>query len=102
MTEKRINLFNGTIEVLQSLINKEITSFSTIKMLKNHKTSKIFSANTIALRLRELENYKLIERKMFKNENRWGVGYIITDKGIKLIKVYDQFNVELKKMILDE
>ncbi len=36
---------------------------------------------------------------MFKNGNRWSVGYTITDKGIKILKIYDQFDLEFKKIL---
>ena len=61
---------NGIKEILQFLIDKEVKSFTQIKKIKNLKTNKVFSANTIALRLKSLEKNNLIERKMVKNEDR--------------------------------
>ena len=90
---------NGIKEILQFLIDKEVKSFTQIKKIKNLKTNKVFSANTIALRLKSLEKNNLIERKMVKNEDRWLVGYAVTEKGIKILKVYDQINEDINKIL---
>ncbi|MEW6063292.1 MAG: hypothetical protein AB1571_02905 [Nanoarchaeota archaeon] len=98
-TLKYLFHFNGIQEILQFLSNKETKTFNKIKQIKNQKTDKVFSANTIALRLLYLEEKQLIKRKMFKNGKRWHIGYIITDKGLRLLKFYNNIGIEFKKLI---
>ena len=87
--------------IISFLSDKEIKTFTKIKQVKNPHTNKVFSANTISVKLSDLENAGLIERKISKENIRWSIGYVITEKGLNFLKVCNITKEEFKKVLKD-
>lgn len=93
-------LANGTLEILKKTIDKKPKHFEDFRGLVNYKTNKKFSPSTISLRLKQLIKLGTLKRTI--TETRTGrevVGYVISEKGIKIIKFFDKCEGELELIL---
>lgn len=85
----------GTLEILKYLAEHDIGHFKELRSLKNFRTKKSFSSNTISLRIKELVGYGAIARTISDSKGRNLVAYQITDAGRRCIELADKFDDEL-------
>ncbi len=89
----------GTLEILKYLAERDVGHFKELRSLKNFRTKRNFSSNTISLRIKELVGYGAIERTISDSKGRNLVAYRITDAGRKCIELADKFDDELSVVL---
>jgi len=87
----------GTLEILKYLEKADVGHFRDLRDLKNLRTKKNFSSNTISARLKELVKYGAIERTIYEVSGRGVAAYKITVAGKKCIEIADKFEGELRR-----
>ena len=102
MVEKNFSSFiflNNNLVILQYLKDKnKAIQFKELRDIKNPKTNKKFSSATVSKLLKELENEDLINNEIIKLNKRKTLGYVITEKGNKTIKVLKETEEKLEKL----
>jgi len=89
----------GALEILQCLQKQGKGSFNDLRNLKNIRTGKTFSPNTISSRLKELRNYEAITATIVDSSGRNKIVYELTDSGKKALQLADKFEGELKQIL---
>lgn len=89
----------GALEILQRIQLDGISNFKTLRNLKNLRTGKTFSPNTISARLKELREYGAIEATLTQKSGRNVIVYKLTESGIKALQLADKFEAELKQVL---
>lgn len=88
----------GALEILEFLKEARTAHFNDFRIIKNGRTSKIFSANTISNKLKELEKIGAIERVVSTSpKGRNVVAYRITSYGEKALEIAYRLETELRK-----
>ncbi len=86
----------GTLEILQFLGKQKTGYFKELRNLKNIRTGRYFSSNTISSRLKELVEHGAIEKTVSEVSKRNVVAYEITPAGKKALDLADKFEDELR------
>lgn len=89
-------LGKGNFEVLKSLEQTPM-KFKDLRNLINPITQKKYSSRTIALRLKELESTGDIQNAIL-TKPRKTVGYQITDKGKKALRILKETQEKFEKL----
>ena len=89
----------GALEILQCLQLQGTASFNDLRNLKNIRTGKTFSPNTVSLRLKELRNYEAITATIVDSSGRNKIVYELTENGKKALQLADKFEGELKQIL---
>lgn len=92
-------LSEGALELLEFLKNTESGHFNDFRSIKNTRTNKQLSANTISSRLKELVEKGAIERVVSSSKTgRNVVAYQITAKGKKALELAHTFEGKLSEL----
>ena len=101
-----MTLFETAEEVLRSKNGLRILAEIAKGKKRFNELQRVFgSSATLTLRLRELERLKLIERVMEIQENNPTrrkpavICYVVTPKGAKAAKLYQQFKMSLSELL---
>jgi len=89
-------LAEGSLDILEYLKKKGACQFKDIAALKNKRTGKRFSPNTVSARLYDLEEMGALHAGSVKTERRRVLGYEITDKGRKILEMAYDFEERLR------
>ena len=89
----------GALEILQCLQKQGEASFKDLRNLKNIRTGKTFSPNTVSSRLKELRNYEAITATIIDSSGRNKIVYELTENGKKALQLADKFEGELKQIL---
>lgn len=93
---------NGTIEMLKASADKKPKRFEDFRELINPKTNKRFSPSTISFKLKELTELGMLKRVLTKTRTgRIVVGYVITQKGIDVLGLFESYNAKLRSIFED-
>jgi len=93
-------LSEGTLEILASMRQAEVAYFKDLRKLKNERTGRIFSANTLSARLKELEKIRAIRKvPSTTTSGRNVVAYKITPQGVKALEISQKYEDELAKFL---
>jgi len=93
-------LAEGALEILEAATQAKGIHFKDLRQLKNSRTGKTFSANTLSTRLDELEQIGAIKRIVSTTETgRSTVGYKITASGLKALEISNRYEQELSKFL---
>lgn len=92
-------LSEGCLEILDFLNEQKSGHFNEFRALYNSRTDRIFSANTISTRLKELVELGAIKKIVSTSQKgRNSVGYKITEKGKNVLEIAYRFENELKNI----
>jgi len=89
----------GALEILQHLQRQGKASFKELRNLKNIRTGKTFSPNTVSSRLKELRAYEAITATIVDSNGRNKIVYELTENGKKALQLADKFEGELKQIL---
>ena len=89
----------GALEILQCLQKQGKASFKDLRNLKNNRTGKTFSPNTVSARLKELRKYEAITATIMDSSGRNKIVYELTESGKKALQLADKFEGELKQIL---
>lgn len=92
-------LSEGCLDILQYLKENKTAQFKDLSKLKNRRTGKPFSPNTLSSRLDDLEEMEAISIVAVKTDRKRSLGYEITEKGNKIIEVAANFEMRLKQIV---
>ncbi len=92
-------LAEGSLDILEYLKGKGSAQFKDFSQLKNKRTGKKFSPNTISARLNELEEMGAIRSGSVKTERKRVLGYELTDKGSRIMEMAYEFEDKLEFLI---
>ncbi|MBU2639300.1 MAG: hypothetical protein KKG75_01185 [Nanoarchaeota archaeon] len=94
---------SGGLEILKKGMDRKPKHFENFRSILNHKTNRKFSPSTISLRLKQLIKLGALKRTITETKTgREVVGYIITKKGIQIIKFFDKSEEELNLILVSE
>ncbi|MFH1306280.1 MAG: hypothetical protein ABIH83_01325 [Candidatus Micrarchaeota archaeon] len=99
---KLINMLlaEGALEILECIEELEVARFGDFKRLRNGRTGKVFSANTLSSRLKELASSGAIDNTVIESrKQRKVVGYKITANGKKALRLAIKYENELEKIL---
>jgi len=99
---ERINLLlsEGALEILERLAEVGIGRFTDFRQLKNGRTGKIFSGNTISTRLKELISAGAVANEVVAEQGqRRLVGYRLTESGKKALVISLEYEKKLEKAL---
>ena|GEM_PF-3261082 len=99
LTWLKMLLAEGSLDILERLKGKGSAQFKDFSQLKNKRTGKKFSPNTLSARLNELEEMGAIHSGSVKTERKRVLGYDITDKGRKILDMAYGFEEQLDILI---
>lgn len=90
---------DGTIELLKICTDKKPKRFEDFREIINPKTNKSFSPSTISFKLKELTDLGMLKRIVTKTRtDRVVVGYVITQKGIGVLHIFQAYKTKLKSI----
>lgn len=99
---EKLIMNNGTIEMLKASSDKKPKRFEDFRELVNSKTNKRFSPSTVSIKLKELTALGLLKRVLTKTKTgRVVVGYVITQKGIEVLGLFESYNAKLRSIFDD-
>lgn len=99
---ERINLLlsEGALEIMEKLAELGTGRFTDFRQLKNNRTGKIFSGNTISTRLKELIAAGAVENVVISSEGqRRVVGYQLTENGKKALAISIEYEKKLEHVL---
>ena len=92
-------LSEGVLDLLEFLGDGKPRYFKQFRELKNERTGRKYSPTTLSSRLRELIKQGLVEHTITETgTGRKVAGYKITKKGIKALKLSNEYENKLKKI----
>lgn len=89
----------GTLEILQFLKERELGHFKDLRKLRNIRTDRFFSSNTVSARLKELVEFGAIRKTVSDSTGRNTVAYELTDEGEKSLELAERFEKELQAVL---
>lgn len=90
---------NGTITMLKASADKKPKRFEDFRELVNLRANKRFSPSTVSIKLKELAELGMLKRVLTKTRTgRIVVGYVITQKGIEVLGLFESYNAKLKSI----
>lgn len=92
-------LSEGCLDILQYLKENRTAQFKDLSKLKNRRTGKPFSPNTLSSRLDDLEEMGAISIVAVKTDRKRSLGYEITEKGRQIIFATIKFEESLKAIV---
>lgn len=92
-------LAEGSLDILTYLKEKAVVQFKELLTLKNKRTSRGFSPNTISARLDELEKMGAIGTSTVRTARRRVLGYEITEKGRDILKTAYEFEERINAIV---
>jgi len=93
-------LSEGALEIMEQIQDLKVGRFTDFKQLKNSRTGKIFSGNTISTRLKELIASGAVETEVIAEQGqRRLVGYKLTANGKKALALSIEYEKRLEKVL---
>lgn len=92
-------LAEGSLDILAYLKDKAVVQFKELLTLKNKRTNRGFSPNTISARVDELEKMGALQTSAVRTARRRVLGYEITEKGKEILKTAYEFEERLNGII---
>ena len=93
-------LSEGALEIMERVRELGIGRFTDFKQLKNSRTGRIFSGNTISTRLKELIASGAVETEVIAEQGqRRLVGYKLTANGKKALGLSLEYEKKLEKVL---
>ena len=93
-------LSEGALEILEYISESSIARFVHFKELTNSRTGKVFSANTLSARLKELTAAGAIENIVVASpKQRKLVGYRLTPAGKKALELAREYEEKLGRVL---
>lgn len=91
-------LSEGCLGIMALMASKKVCRFGDLSKLENPRTLKPFGKPTISYRLRELEASKMVEAKVISSGAKRIVGYSLTEKGRKALRIAERYEEELERL----
>ncbi|MBI5046955.1 hypothetical protein HZC07_04470 [Candidatus Micrarchaeota archaeon] len=92
-------LAEGCLNLLEYLKTNRNGQFKELAKLKNKRTGKTFSPNTISARLDDLEEMGAIRTTALKTDRKRVLAYEITEKGLAILDLAYYFEQKLNGII---
>lgn len=92
-------LAEGSLDILEHLKGKGPAQFKDFSILKNKRTGKKFSPNTLSARITELEEMGAIRAGSIKTDRKRVLGYELTERGTRIIETAYEFEGKLEGII---